>query len=129
VNNAKQKWNDAHYTQVKVSVPHELAAAFKVKCLADGVSMAAEISRFMCDMTGKAGTGSTAKQATALYATRPLRRKAMRRLIEQVSDILDAEQQYMDNIPDNLQGSRFYEAAEQAVSCLEEAVNSLSEAY
>lgn len=38
------------------------------------------------------------------------------------------EQDYLDSIPENLQGGERYEKAEEAVSALEEAVNSLEEA-
>ncbi len=125
-NGVKQKWNEAHYTQVKVSVPHELAKAFKDKCRENGVSMAAEISNFMRDKTGSQRANILLADA---YETRPKRRKAVLPLIEQLEYILEAEQQYMDNIPDNLRASERYEAAELTVSCLEDAVNSLSEAY
>jgi hypothetical protein len=52
-NETKARWNAAHYTQVKVSVKPEVAEAFKNRCRADGVSMAAELSRFMSGMTLK----------------------------------------------------------------------------
>jgi len=125
-NGVKQKWNKAHYTQVKVSVPHELANAFKDKCMDDGVSMAASISQFMRDKTG---SNSSKKHHADPYETRPKRRKAVIAVIEQVSNIIGAELQYLDNIPENLRASLRYEAAEQTLSCLEDALNSLSEAY
>jgi hypothetical protein len=125
-NGVKQKWNQAHYMQVKVSVPHELAKDFKDKCKENGVSMAAEISSFMRDKTGSQCAN---KLLGDPYETRPKRRKAVLPLIEQLEYILAAELQYMDNIPDNLRASVRYEAAELTVSCLEDAVNSLSEAY
>jgi hypothetical protein len=126
-NGVKQNWNQAHYTQVKISVSPELASSFKDKCRACGVSMAAELSSFMRETV----SGSAAKKGRQdnLYATRPLRRKALLNLMEQVSDICCAEQSYMDNIPENLRGSRFYEAAEETVAALEDALEALSQAY
>ena len=36
----KRRYNAKAYTQIVVSVPKEMAAAFKSKCAADGVSQA-----------------------------------------------------------------------------------------
>ena len=118
-NEAKMRWNNAHYTQVKVSVQPEIAAEFKKKCQAKGVSMASEISRFMSKVNNKPDTCST----------RWRRRKALYSAIAQLEEIRDAEKQYWDNIPINLQNGPAYEAAEQAHSALEEAVELLFHAY
>ncbi len=123
---AKRRWNAAHYTQVKVSVKPQLAEAFKAKCALDGVSMAGEISRFM--LTQTAGQAES-KTRTNPYATRPKRRGAVKLIIKQLNLILDAEQGYLDNIPLNLQNSAPHDAAELTVSALEEALSFLSEAY
>ena len=40
----------------------------------------------------------------------------------------DEEEEYMENIPENLQSSERYEKAEAAVSALESAISSLEEA-
>ena len=119
-NEAKQLWNRTHYTQVKVSVQPEIAAAFQKKCLAEGVSMASEISRFM--------SGKELKK-TDNVSTRQRRRKALYALIRQLEEICGAERAYLENIPANLQNSQVYEAADQTVSALEEALGVLSEAY
>jgi len=123
-NEAKQRWNTAHYTQVKVSVPPEIAAAFKERCIADGVSMAGEISRFM---SGR--DRHVPKSSAAPYATRRKRHEALTALAGQLEAIREAEQQYLDNIPANLQNSRMYEVAEQTVAALEEALSILDGAY
>lgn len=121
-NETKQRWNSEHYVQLKVSVKPDLAAAFKAKCLADGVSMTSEISRFI---SGQAHS----TQQTDIYATRQRRRKSLASLIVQIEAVLEGERTYLENIPQNLQGSRLYEAAELTVSALEEALCILSEAY
>jgi hypothetical protein len=114
------------YTQVKISAQTELAAAFKAKCSADGVSMASEISRFMSEQTG----GNPAKKLPVNpFATRQLRRKALNAIIAQLLEIMDAEQTYLDNIPPNLQNSRNSDAAQQTLAALDEALGFLSEAY
>lgn len=63
------------------------------------------------------------------------RRKTLQELydiITEAKDNLDAvrgeEEEYKDNIPENLQGSERYERAESAVDALESAVSSLEEA-
>jgi phenylalanyl-tRNA synthetase alpha subunit len=123
---AKQRWNNAHYTQIKISVQPEIAAAFKAKCLADGVSMAGEISRFM---SGQVGGSQPKKPDADSYATRQKRRKTLRNLTERLEAIRNAEQAYLENIPVNLQGAQMYEAAEHTVSVLEEAISLLSDAF
>lgn len=125
-NGIKQKWNQAHYTQVKVSVPHDLAKAFKDICLAEDVSMASEISCFMRDKTSSICQNKLPPEP---YKTRPKRRKAVLAIIEQLENIMQAEMRYLDNIPDNLRASIRFEEAEQTVSCLDDAVNFLSQAY
>ena len=118
-NESKQRWNNVHYTQIKVSVQPEIAAKFKNKCQVKGVSMTSEISRFMSGENKKAEPCST----------RQLRRKALLSIIAQLDKICDAEKLYLDNIPINLQSGPAYEAAEQAVSLMEEALGLLDQAY
>ena len=52
-------------------------------------------------------------------------------MLEEAKDILDCalsdEQDYLDNMPENLQGSEKYEVAESAVENLEEAVDAFDE--
>jgi hypothetical protein len=118
-NQAKQRWNDSHYTQVKVSVQPEIAAKFKAKCLAKGVSMASEIARFMSNENKKADTCST----------RQRRRKELVSVIIRLEEICDAEKEYWDNIPINMQNGERYQAAEQAYNAMEEALGLLHQAY
>ena len=118
-NEAKQRWNYAHYTQIKVSVQPKIAAEFKKKCQAKGVSMTSEISRFM----------SRENKNPDICSTRRRRKKALFVLIAQLEEIRDAEKEYWDNIPINLQNGPAYEAAEQAVSAIEEAYAILCHAY
>jgi hypothetical protein len=46
-------------------------------------------------------------------------------LIEALSAIKDEEEEYRDNMPENLQGSEKYEQADQACSALDDAYNNL----
>ena len=120
-NESKQRWNNKHYTLVKVSVSPEIATAFKAKCVAAGISMASELSNFM--------SSHNPKMPATDVSTRQKRRKAIVAAIKQVEAIADAEEQYFETIPINLQNSQRYEAAEQAVSSLEEALESLHNVY
>lgn len=63
------------------------------------------------------------------------RRKALQDLYDIISEakdkldaVRDEEEEYKDNIPENLQGSERYERAEAAVESLADAVYSLEEA-
>jgi len=118
-NEAKQHWNRTHYTQIKVSVQPEIAAKFKAKCQTKGVSMASEISRFM----------SGENKKPDICSTRQRRRRALVSIITQLEEIFYAEKQYWDNIPINLQNAPAYEAAEQAATAMEEALELLYQAY
>lgn len=63
------------------------------------------------------------------------RRKALREITEQLEELMDEldtlrgeEHDYLDAIPENLQGSERYETAEEAASSLDDAVDSLESA-
>lgn len=47
---------------------------------------------------------------------------------EDLENCKDQEEEYRDNMPENLQGSERYEKAEDAVNMLEEALESLQQA-
>lgn len=49
-------------------------------------------------------------------------------LIETAETIRDDEQEYLDNIPENLLGSVRYDNAESAVDALDEAIDALTTA-
>lgn len=50
-------------------------------------------------------------------------------IINELDSIKDDEQDYFDNIPENLQYSQRAEDSEQAIDNLDEALNLLNEAY
>lgn len=49
-------------------------------------------------------------------------------MCQELEGLRDEEQDYMDNMPENLQGSEKYEMAEEAVSNLDSAIDHLTEA-
>ena len=53
--------------------------------------------------------------------------QALEEIREQIQFVLEEEQEYLDNIPENLQNSERYETAETAVSELEEADGSIDD--
>ena len=64
-----------------------------------------------------------------------VRRKELQELYDIISEakdrlemLHDEEEEYMENIPENLQSSERYEKAEAAVDALDTAVSSLEEA-
>ena len=76
-NESKQHWNNAHYTQIKVSVQPEAEFKKNRECQAKGVSMASELSRFM----------SKENKKNDPCSTRQRRRKALISVITQLEDI------------------------------------------
>ena len=123
----KNRWNKTHYTQVKVCVNPEIASAFKSKCEKNKVSMASELSDFMSERSGFGKAVNKAKKDA--LTTKGGRRAMVDSIILQLEQIKDAESEYRDNMPENLKGSIRYEAADKAVSDLDEAIDMLSEAF
>ena len=114
----------ASYTQVKVSVRPEVAAAFKTACSRAGVSMASEMAWFMSTYPSAA-----TKPAAIKIGTRPERRKAVRTITAALEAIRAAEESYRGNIPENLQTGQAYENADNAVERLQEAISALEDAF
>ena len=126
-NRAKTKWNAEHYKQVKAFVDPVIATAFKTACERTGRSMAGELSRFMAEYSAVAIKSRPANVDTV--STRRKRRKSVNTLISQMEQIRDAELYYQSNIPENLQGSSRYEAAEQSISVMDDVIELLGDIY
>jgi len=62
-------------------------------------------------------------------STKRQRRAAMKKIIKQIEQIKAVEEERHDNTPENLQSAPAYEAAEECISFLEEALESLDSAY
>ena len=128
---AKKRWNASNYTQVKVSVRPEVAASFKAACIVAGVSMASELSRFMTEYAVILESKKYRKKvAVADYAsTKKKRIKTVRGLIDKLENIRDAEEQAMENTPENFRGSDNFEAFEDRLSSMNEALGILEGLY
>ena len=72
---------------------------------------------------------STILQTDPDYESRRKRRAAIKSIHAHLLAIRAAEQKYLDNVPDNLQGSESFEAGENAVDTLDEIICLLSEVY
>ena len=118
----KNQYNKEKYKQVKICVTPETAASFKVVCEAANVSMSSEIIGFI-ERRIKATSNVSAKN---LLMTKAGRRKLLFSILQQLEQIKDAEETYMDNIPENLQSSVRYESAEDCVSGIEAAIDALN---
>jgi hypothetical protein len=117
------EFNREHYTQVKAYVPKDVAAEFKRKCKAAGVSMASVLVEYMTDAEPE-----PASDKPDLGARR-LRKREVGRIAARLGDVLDAEEAYMDRIPENLSRSVRYENADRAVELLTDIVQALGEVY
>ena len=59
------------------------------------------------------------------YSTKRLRRAAIHKIIQELEQIKDCEEQYRDKIPENLQGGAFFDGAEEFISYLDSAIEAL----
>ena len=122
---SKQKWNSEKYTQIKVSVPKDLAAEFKEKCKVSNVTMASVIKKAMSGFCGQKAQFSLKTSV----GTRQQRRKAIALALSIVEDASLAESRYLAAIPKNLRNSSRFENAEESVCAYEEAVQALESIY
>ena len=111
--------------QLKISVEPAVADAFKAACAASGVSMASELTRFM---RGHTGVPATAK-AHDRTSTRGRRRKTVREAVSLLNAVAEAEEAYLDAIPESFSGGSAHDAAQAAVEALEEAISILEGAF
>jgi hypothetical protein len=123
---AKDRRNRSRYTQVKVSVAPDVAAAFKSACVMAGTSMASEIGGFM---NARSGRLPDASRPLPDVSTRRRRRKEVKDLLLRLKRILEAEERYRDNIPENLQGSAVGDSADNIIELLSDVICSLEDVY
>lgn len=122
-NQTKTRWNSKNYTQVKVSVDPDVAAAFKTACTASKISMAAVLSQYMEKYS------KTTQKRKPENTTRRQRRKSVTSIIKQLENVKEAEERYLDAIPNNLHGSIVFETTDQIVSMLEDVIDLLGSVY
>lgn len=125
---AKDRWNTAHYKQMKFSLSPTIAEAFKSVCEKHGLSMASVIAKFMCDYC-EIDSLAPKKKNQDKTATRRLRRKEMQEIIATVTALLNAEAGSLDRMPENFRDSNIHAETERIVEALEIAIESLEEVY
>lgn len=123
---AKQRWNEKHYSQVKIMVSPELAKAFKTACAEAGQTMNGTLVRYMESSVCKETTKS---MPTSRITTKSQRRKSLRLLLDNLCELRDAEYRYKENIPENLHNSRRFEQSEESIEKLDEAIMLLEDAF
>jgi hypothetical protein len=123
---AKQSWNKAHYTQVKVSVPPDIAAAFKATCAMYGNSQAGVLSKFMAEYSQACFKKA---ESSDKLDTRKRRRAAIKDIAARLEEVLAAEERYRDNVPENLEGSKWHQASEDSISAIEDIIDDMSDIY
>jgi hypothetical protein len=119
---SKDDWNAERYTQIKAYVPKDIAAGFKKKCEAAGVSMSGVLIDCMRD-------ADVEKPDDPDLSARKLRRRELRSVVGRLEKILEAEEDYMNRIPENLVGSVRHYNADRAVELLTDAVRTLEDVY
>jgi len=73
-------------------------------------------------------TRSKTNRPQPSYTTKRQRRTATKKIIDQLQQIRDAEEISRDNFPENLQSSPAFNAAEECITALDEALEMLSNA-
>jgi hypothetical protein len=122
------RYNKENYKQVKVYMRQGLAAELKAYCAARGESVANVIISEICALIGADRPESPpARKIEAKKSTLNARRKETGRIISALERIKSAEEEYRDGIPGSMENKR--EAADNAVSAIEEAIEKLKEAY
>ena len=124
---SRRRWNSDNYKQINIAVRPELADAFRKACEKAQTPMREVFITLMAEYC--ATPPAFKKQEDKGYTVRGRRRKATAAIIEQLTSIRDAEEEYMRNMPANLRNSSRYESAEQALEALGEAIERLAEAF
>ena len=124
---SQKRWNSENYKQINIAVRPELATAFRAACEKAQTPMREAFIKLMTEYCAappvlKEGKGKG-------YPDRSSRRKATANIIGQLGKIRGAEEEYKRKIPENLRNSTRYEAAEQAIEALDEAIDILGDAF
>lgn len=126
---AKRKWNSEHYTNVTAAMNPELAIGLKAHCREKGISVTSVITELVAGYLDAGIPAPKERPQKKAPDNRGRRRRDIQAYIAAIEDICNGEQAYMNNIPENLQGSVRYENAENSVEHLLAAIDELKEAY
>jgi len=126
---AKRKWNNEHYTNVTAAMSPELAAELKSRCKENSVSVTSVITELVAGYLGAEVPAPKEKPQKKAPDNRGRRSSELWKHIAAIEDICSGEEEYLSNIPENLQGGVRYENAENCVERLRSAIDELKEAY
>ena len=126
---AKRKWNSEHYTNVTAAMNPELAAKLKGHCKENFVSVTSVITELVAGYLGADVPEAKKKPPKKHPSNRGCRSRELWKHIAAIEEICRGEEEYLDNIPENLQGSIRYENAENSVEQLRSGIDELKEAY
>ena len=115
------------YRQLNLSLDPKIVEVFNAACNEVGVSMASVLSQYMAQYSSM--TVSKDPDTAAPLSTRRKRRKILDNIIGQLEALLNAEEQAQSNIPENLVGSSNYEAYNEIIEQLDEAIGLLETVY
>jgi len=107
-------------TQVKFTLETSIVESLKTRCASESVSMTSAVRQWM-------RTSHLVKEPVLPMSTRPQRRKAVEKILELLTDMLDSETDYRDCVPEQFAQRR--EAADHACESLSDAIYSLEEAF
>jgi len=107
-------------TQIKFTIDIDTVSAFKARCANEGVSMTSVIRQLM-------KTCQPTRDAKTKMSSRPLRKKAVSEIVGMLNGILDMEELYRANIPE--QFAQRHEAADHSCEQLSEAIACLEDAF
>jgi len=106
-----------------------MADKLKERCRAEGVSVTSVISKLVAGYLGDEAPAPKERPQKKSPGNRGRRRRELRECIAAVERICRGEEDYLDNIPENLRGSIRYERAENSVEHLLAAIDELVEVY
>ncbi|MCL2427064.1 MAG: hypothetical protein FWD05_12110, partial [Oscillospiraceae bacterium] len=92
-------------------------------CVAANVSMASELSHFMINYS----KGMITRKDALDFSTRRKRRAIVKRIISELEQLKDAEEDLIDNAPENLREAPVYTLTDHFISILDDAINLLQE--
>ena len=115
----------AIYKQFKVSLDPELFHSFKKVCAESRVSMASVISQFMAGYIETQPKAKGKAVSACNYSTRRRRRAVIGKIIKELEQIKENEEDYSGRIPENLKSSSVYDKAEEFISCFDTAIEAL----
>jgi len=126
---AKRKWNREHYTNVAVAMNPELATKLKEFCGEKKVSVTSVITGLVAGYLGTEIPLPKEKPQKKAPNNRSKRRRDLWVHIAAIEDIYRGEEEYLNNIPENLHDSIRYENAENSVEHLLAGLEALKEVY